>query len=105
MNAKKCFLADRALYCSRSKDLPVACKILIEKKKCDIVMHLHPGSQPIDKMCAHEASQGIIQAQLMTNMHIIEVFVHEDEGKDEEELAWLMENVLVNMRKMSLNSF
>jgi riboflavin synthase len=50
-----------------------------------------PGSQAIDKMCAHEASQGIIQAQLMTNTHIIEVFVHEDEGKDEKELAWLME--------------
>ena len=74
------------------KDLPVACKLLIEKKKCDIVMALGmPGSQPIDKMCAHEASQGIIQAQLMTNTHIIEVFVHEDEGKDEKELAWLIE--------------
>ena len=74
------------------KDLPVACKILIEEKGCDIVMALGmPGSQPIDKMCAHEASQGIIQAQLMTNTHIIEVFVHEDEAKDEAELAWLME--------------
>ena len=74
------------------KDLPVACKILIEEKKCDIVMALGmPGSQAIDKMCAHEASQGIIQAQLMTNTHIIEVFVHEDEGKDETEVAWLME--------------
>ncbi len=74
------------------KDLPVACKILIEKMGCDIVMALGmPGSQPIDKMCAHEASQGIIQAQLMTNKHIIEVFVHEDEAKDETELAWLME--------------
>lgn len=74
------------------KDLPVACKILIEKKKCDIVMALGmPGSQPIDKMCAHEASQGIIHAQLMTNTHIIEVFVHEEEGKDETQLAWLME--------------
>ena len=74
------------------KDLPVACKILIEKMGCDIVMALGmPGSEPIDKMCAHEASQGIIQAQLMTNTHIIEVFVHEDEAKDEAELAWLME--------------
>jgi riboflavin synthase len=74
------------------KDLPVACKILIEEKGCDIVMALGmPGSQPIDKMCTHEASQGIIQAQLMTNTHVIEVFVHEDEGKDETELAWLME--------------
>ncbi len=74
------------------KDLPVACKKLLEEKKCDIVMALGmPGSQPIDRMCAHEASQGIIQAQLLTNMHIIEVFVHEDEAKDEKELAWLME--------------
>jgi len=74
------------------KDLPVACKILIEEKECDIVMALGmPGSMPIDKMCAHEASQGIIHAQLMTNTHIIEVFVHEDEGKNETELAWLME--------------
>ena len=74
------------------KDLPVACKKLIEEKECDIVMALGmPGSQPIDKMCAHEASQGIIQAQLITNTHIIEVFVHEDEAKDEKELAWLME--------------
>ncbi len=74
------------------KDLPVACKILIEGKGCDIVMALGmPGSQPIDKMCAHEASQGIIHAQLLTNTHIIEVFVHEDEAKDEKELAWLAE--------------
>jgi riboflavin synthase len=34
---------------------------------------------------------GLIQAQLMTNTHIIEVFVHEDEAKDEKELAFLME--------------
>ena len=75
------------------KDLPVACKILIEEKGCSIVMALGmPGKEAIDKMCAHEASQGIIQAQLMTNRHIIEVFVHEDEAKDEKELAWLMEN-------------
>lgn len=74
------------------KDLPVACKKLIEEKGCDIVMALGmPGAQEIDKMCAHEASQGIIQAQLMTNTHVIEVFVHEDEAKDEKELAWLME--------------
>lgn len=74
------------------KDLPVACKLLIEEKGCDIVIALGmPGSAPIDRMCAHEASQGIIQAQLMTNTHIIEVFVHEDEAKDEKELAWLAE--------------
>ena len=74
------------------KDLPVACKRLIENMGCDIVMALGmPGSKPIDKTCAHEASTGIIMAQLMTNTHILEVFVHEDEAKDEKELVWLAE--------------
>ena len=74
------------------KDLPVACKKLIEERKCDIVMALGmPGGKDKDRMCAHEASTGLIQCQLMTNTHIIEVFVHEDEAKDDRELAWLME--------------
>jgi riboflavin synthase len=74
------------------KDLPVACKKLIEERRCDIVMALGmPGGKDKDKMCAHEASQGLIMCQLMTNTHIIEVFVHEDEAKDDRELAWLME--------------
>ena len=72
------------------KDLPVASKKLIEEQDCDIVMALGmPGPQPIDKQCAHEASTGLIQVQLITNRHIIEVFVHEDEGKDDKELKWL----------------
>ncbi len=72
------------------KDLPVAAKKLIEEEGCDIVIALGmPGPKPIDKQCAHEASLGLIQAQLMTNTHIIEVFVHEDEARDERELAWL----------------
>ncbi|HIQ38847.1 MAG TPA: riboflavin synthase [Methanothermococcus okinawensis] len=72
------------------KDLPVACKKLIEEENCEIVMALGmPGKEDKDKVCAHEASQGIMMAQLMTNKHIIEVFVHEDEAKDEKELEWL----------------
>jgi riboflavin synthase len=50
-----------------------------------------PGAAEKDRVCAHEASQGIILAQLMTNRHIIEVFVHEDEAEDARELAWLAE--------------
>lgn len=74
------------------KDLPVACKKLIEERRCEIVMALGmPGGKDKDKMCAHEASTGLITCQLMTNTHIIEVFVHEDEAKDDRELAWLME--------------
>lgn len=75
------------------KDLPVACKILLEEKGCDIAMALGmPGPAEKDKMCAHEASTGLIRAQLMTNKHIIEVFVHADEAKNDKELAMLAEN-------------
>ena len=74
------------------KDLPVAAKRLLEERECDIVIALGmPGAQEIDKMCAHEASTGLIQVQLLTNKHVIEVFVHEDEAKSEKELAWLAE--------------
>jgi riboflavin synthase len=74
------------------KDLPVACKKLIGERKCGIVMALGmPGGKEKDRMCAHEASQGLITCQLMTNTHIIEVFVHEDEAEDDRELAWLAE--------------
>jgi riboflavin synthase len=75
------------------KDLPVAAKKLIEERGCSIVIAMGmPGGKPIDKQCAHEASLGLIMAQLMTNTHIIEVFVHEDEAKDERELLMVTEN-------------
>ena len=74
------------------KDLPVACKKLIEVRRCDVVIALGmPGGKEKDRLCAHEASQGLIFAQLMTNTHIIEVFVHEDEAANDRELAWLAE--------------
>lgn len=74
------------------KDLPVACKKLIEERHCDLVMALGmPGGKEKDRLCAHEASMGLISCQLMTNTHIIEVFVHEDEAEDDRELAWLAE--------------
>ena len=75
------------------KDLPVAAKKLIEEEGCDIVIALGmPGPKPIDKTCAHEASTGLILAQLMTNTHIIEVFVHEDEADDPKLLKQVVEN-------------
>ena len=85
------------------KDLPVASKKLIEEQGCDIVMALGmPGPQQKDKMCAHEASTGLIRAQLMTNKHIIEVFVHEDEAKDDAELAYLADK---RAREHALNVY
>ena len=84
------------------KDLPVACKKLFEEQNCDIVMALGmPGSKPIDKQCAHEASTALIHTQLICNKHILEVFVHEDEGKDDNELAWLADR---RAREHALNA-
>lgn len=75
------------------KDLPVACKKLIEEDKCDIVIALGMvGPEPIDKQCSHEASLGLQYAQLMTNKHIIEVFVHMDETKNESDFYELAIN-------------
>ena len=51
-----------------------------------------PGPMEKDKVCAHEASTGLINAQLMTNKHILEVFVHEDEEDNPEDLKVLAEN-------------
>lgn len=69
------------------KDLPIACKKLIEEYKCDIVIALGmAGKAPIDKQCAHEAALGIQDVQLMTNRHIMEVFVFSDEAKTDREI-------------------
>ncbi len=85
------------------KDLPVAAKKLLEERGCDIVIALGmPGAQQIDKTCAHEASTGLIQVQLLTNKHVIEVFVHEDEAKDDKELAWLAER---RAREHAVNAY
>lgn len=85
------------------KDLPVACKKLLEDDGCDIVIALGmPGKDPIDKVCAHEASQGLIQVQLMTNKHVVEVFVHEDEAKNDKELARLAER---RAREHAVNAY
>lgn len=68
------------------KDLPAACVRLL--KDCDVVIALGmPGNKPIDEQCAHEASLGIIQAQVAAGKPIVEVFVHMSEAKTGRELA------------------
>jgi riboflavin synthase len=70
------------------KDLGVAAKRLVEQEGCAIVVALGmPGRAAIDQVCAHEASQGIMLAQLLTSTHILEVFVHENEEDDPSALA------------------
>jgi riboflavin synthase len=85
------------------KDLPVAAKKLFDERECDIVIALGmPGANDIDKVCAHEASTGLIQVQLMANKHVIEVFVHEDEAKNAKDLAWLAES---RSREHAVNAY
>jgi len=85
------------------KDLPVACKKLFDEKNCDIIMALGmPGPKEMDKVCAHEASTGLIQVQILTNKHIIEVFVHMDEAKNDKELRELAE---ARAREHAINTY
>jgi riboflavin synthase len=86
------------------KDLAVACKLLIEKEGCAIVVALGmPGKAAIDQVCAHEASQGIMAAQLLTSTHILEVFVHENEEPDHpERLVRVCED---RAKKHALNAY
>ena len=75
------------------KDLAVACKKLFEEERCDIIIACGMvGATPIDKTCGHEASIGISNVQLLTNRHILEVFVHMDESSDEKELLAIARN-------------
>ena len=75
------------------KDLAVAAKQMVERDHCAIVVACGmPGPEPIDKQCGHEASLAIGQAQLMAGAHILEVFVHMDEARDDATLIALCQN-------------
>ncbi len=72
------------------KDLPVAVRKMFRERNADLVMALGmPGAAEVDKTCAHEASQGIMQVGILEIRPILEVFVHMDEAKDDKQLAWL----------------
>jgi len=74
------------------KDLAVAAKQMIEGG-CNIVVACGMvGPEPIDKQCGHESSLAIAQAQLLTSTHILEVFVHMDEARDDAELLAIVQN-------------
>jgi riboflavin synthase len=85
------------------KDLAVECKRLVEIENCKIIVALGmPGRAEIDQVCAHEASQGIMTAQLMTSTHILEVFVHEAEEDDPTKLVPVGED---RARKHARNAY
>jgi len=85
------------------KDLPVACKILLDDQKCDIVMALGMvGAQPVDKDCALAADVGLQLVQAASGKHILGVMVHEDEAPDEHELAELFDR---RVREHAVNCY
>jgi riboflavin synthase len=84
------------------KDLPVASLILFNSG-CDIVIACGmPGRKPIDKISSQVASTGLMEVQLKVSKHIIEVFVHEDEANDDEELVWLCDQ---RAREHAVNAY
>jgi len=74
------------------KDIPLALLNLLEEGCFAAIAFGMPGKMPIDKQCSHEASLGIAQVQLMTRKIVLECFVHEDEGRTDEELGKIMHN-------------
>ena len=55
----------------------------------------------MDEVCAHEANQGLIQAELMVDKHILKIFFHEKETsnlKEQKKIA------LERARKHVLNA-
>ncbi len=75
------------------KDIPVEAKKLIEEERCDIVLTLGwVGKAEKDALSYIALSVGKIMAELMTNKHIIDVTVHEDEAEDERKLLEIAEN-------------
>ena len=84
------------------KDLAIGCVLLDKKEHCNLYMALGMvGAQAVDKTCGHEGSLGIQMAKMKLGKHIIEAFVHEDEGKSEQDLYSIFEN---RTRKHAVNA-
>lgn len=84
------------------KDLPIACQKLM-LAGCDIVLALGmPGPETIDKQCADQASRALLDVEIKHNVHILEVFVHEDEADNDAELADLAD---ARSREHAVNAY
>ena len=72
------------------KDLPVACRQLFQEERVDLCLAFGmPGKAEYDKVCAHEASLGLMFTGVLEAKPIVECFVFEGEAKDDQELATL----------------
>ena len=72
------------------KDLPVACRQLFAHEKADLCLALGmPGKAEYDKVCAHEASLGLMFTGVLEAKPIVECFVFEGEADGPKELETL----------------
>ena len=72
------------------KDLPVACRQLFVHERADLCLAFGmPGKAEYDKVCAHEASLGLMFAGVLEARPIVECFVFETEAADDRELQTL----------------
>jgi riboflavin synthase len=72
------------------KDLPVACRKLFVEEGVDLCLALGmPGKAEYDKVCAHEASLGLMYAGVLETKPVVECFVFEGEAEGPRELAAL----------------
>jgi riboflavin synthase len=71
------------------KDLPVAVrKLFLEGADLCLVLGM-PGKAEYDKVCAHEASTGLILAGVLEAKPVVECFVFEGEANDAKSLEHL----------------
>lgn len=84
------------------KDLAAGARILFDRG-ADLVLCLGMvGRQQVDKDCALAADFGIQMVQAQTGKHILGIMVHEEEGKDEAQLAWLFDR---RTREHAINAY
>ena len=84
------------------RDIPLACKILIEREKCGIVLATGMVSRKgAEKQVENQAVQGIMMVQLETGRHVITAFFDEHETRDKTKLYTI---VVDRVRKHAQNS-
>jgi len=84
------------------RDIPLACKILIEREKCGIVLATGMVSRKgAEKQVENQAVQGIMLVQLETGRHVITAFFDEHESRDKTKLYKI---VVDRVRKHAQNS-
>ncbi|HEV2317370.1 MAG TPA: riboflavin synthase [Thermoplasmata archaeon] len=85
------------------KDLPVAARRMFLEEHCDLVMVFGmPGKAEYDKVCAHEASTGLILAGVLEAKPVVECFVFEGEAASPKELELLARR---RAQEHALNAF